>query len=555
MGWIFNKEMLTSFGPGLVPMAPITAFLFVLLSLIFIINLSGTGYRSIRRLTAGITLIVIFIALLILIFSSFNIYPEFDHLIFRSASSYSGFGAGHMSPITALLFSSIGISYFIVKIFKRKTFSIITPIALAGFAVLVSLTFFIGYLIGKPFLYGMNFVPPAANTCLGLLCLSIAITVESFFYEKLDLEAFTAMDLRFKNVFEHSAEGRSMIYPDGTFQVNKAFAEMLGYTIEELNSLTWIRVTHPDDLELNREIMNQMIQNKTESVRFEKRYIHKNGQVVWVDLQSYLHRDKQGNPEYFINSASDITSYKALEDQLIKAKEMAEKSNQLKDAFIANMSHEIRTPLNAILGFSDLLHDEILLSGNTEFESYFEIIHTSSQRLMRTVDMILNVSRLQVGAYEPHPVKIDITKMISSLVAEYRLPASKKGLVLEFRNQLGDIAILADEYCILHSISNLIDNAIKYTRSGKITLRLYYSEDQHLCLDVKDTGIGISDEFLMHIFNPFTQEENSSTRNFEGIGLGLSLSYKMLTSIGSRLNVKSQKGKGTTFTITFVQST
>jgi PAS domain S-box-containing protein len=384
-----------------------------------------------------------------------------------------------------------------------------------------------------------------------MLSLSIAFTTESILYEKLGLEAITSMDDRFRNVFEHSAEGRTMIFPDGTFQVNKAFGDMLGYTISELNALTWIPVTHPEDQKISKENMELLIQNRAESVRFDKRYLHKNGQTVWVDFQSYLQRDKDGNPLYFINSASDITATKDLQEQLIQARDQAERANKLKDAFIANMSHEIRTPLNAILGFSDLLHDEISQKGLLEYESYFDIIQSSGIRLMRTVDMILNISRLQVGAYIQHPVRLSLSKMIADLVNEYRLPATKKGLTIEFHSRVNEPEILADEYCILHSISNLIDNAIKYTRSGSIHLTLYHSENQLICLEVKDTGIGIAEEYMTQIFNPFTQEETSSTRNFEGIGLGLSLAYRMLGVTGSTLSVKSLKGQGTTFTITF----
>jgi signal transduction histidine kinase len=168
--------------------------------------------------------------------------------------------------------------------------------------------------------------------------------------------------------------------------------------------------------------------------------------------------------------------------------------------------------------------------------------------------MILNVSRLQVGAYEVHPVKIKLSRMINDLVTEYRLPAMNKGLLIKFENQLDNPEILVDEYCILHAISNLIDNAVKYTHSGSILLTLYHSEKKTVCLDVKDTGIGISEEFLTQIFNPFTQEDTSNTREFEGIGLGLSIAYKMLAVTGSKLTVKSEKGMGTTFTVTFPRS-
>ncbi len=551
LGWFFNQELLTSFGLGLIPIAPITAILLMILSFLFIFNLKMKTRPIVRRVTAGLSISVIFIAVTIFTLSFFDIKTDFEHLWIPVVTGYSSPGAGHMSPVTAVLIATLGLSFLIVRMFNRTTFSIIIPIALAGFTVVVSMAFFTGYVIGQPLLYGIDIIPPASNTSLSLLSLSLAFIIESLQFEKLELDTLSDLDSRFRNVFEHSAEGRSMIFPDGTFQVNKAFAEMLGYSIGELNKLTWIPVTHPDDQKISKDYMDLLIENKAESLRFEKRYLHKEGHIVWVDFHSYLQRDADGNSLYFINSAIDITANKDLHEQLIKAKEQAEKANQLKDAFIANMSHEIRTPLNAILGFSDLLHDEISQKGLMEYESYFDIIRSSGIRLMRTVDMILNVSRLQVGAYVQHPVRLSLYKMINNLVTEYRLPASKKGLTIDFRNELNEPEIHADEYCILHSISNLIDNAIKYTRSGSIHLKLYSSADQSICLDVVDTGIGITEEFMTQIFNPFTQEETSSTRNFEGIGLGLSLAYRMLGVTGATLSVKSLKGQGTTFTVTF----
>jgi PAS domain S-box-containing protein len=373
-----------------------------------------------------------------------------------------------------------------------------------------------------------------------------------FYREQVEtVEKLKMAEDQFRNAFEHSSVGKTMIYMDGSFHVNKAFAAMLGYTVEELNRKNWIDITFPDDEEASKKEMNLLIQGTKESTRFEKRYVHKNGDIIWIDLQSYLQRDKEGNPLYFITSASNISEYKELQEQLIRSKEEAERSNKLKDAFIANISHEIRTPLNAILGFTDLMRDELEEKGVYDFDNYFDIIRTSGSRLTRTVDMILNVSRLQVGEFEPqhNPVRID--KLVLDLVSEYKLAAQKKGIGMEFVNSAGTAIIQGDEYCYTHSISNLIDNAVKYTQSGQITLTLYRNELNALCLDVADTGIGISREFIEEIFNPFTQEDTSSTRKFEGIGLGLSIAQRLLALTKASISVRSEKGQGTLFTITF----
>ncbi len=390
-----------------------------------------------------------------------------------------------------------------------------------------------------------------ALTIVALILFTRQTKLRYYKDELLSAEKLSLVEDQFRKAFENSSVGKTMIYPDGTYLVNKAFADMVGYTVEELNSMNWTDISHPDDLHVNHEAMNAMLRGETQNVRFEKRYVHKGGKIVWVDLQSYLQRDKDGAPLYFITSASDISEYKKLQEELIRSKEEAEQSNHLKDAFIANITHEIRTPLNAILGFTDLLRDDLEEKGITDYENYFDIIRSSGMRLTRTVDLILNVSRLQVGAYQPHIGEIAIDSLVFDLVAEYRLAAQKKGLTLTFNNTLGRITIEGDDYCLTHSISNLIDNAIKYTHQGSITLVLYKKPDDHVCLDVEDTGIGISQEFVDKVFYPFTQEDPGSTRRFEGIGLGLSIAHRLLSVSGAAISVKSRKGEGSVFTVTF----
>jgi PAS domain S-box-containing protein len=394
-------------------------------------------------------------------------------------------------------------------------------------------------------------------TCLLILTVTTLILISRqsklrVYKEQADsAEKLRMAEDQFRNAFEHSSVGKTMIYMDGSFHVNKAFAEMLGYKVDELNQMTWKDITMAEDEEISLAEMNLLLEGKKESTRFEKRYYHKNGDIIWIDLQSYLQRDKEGNPLYFITSASNISDYKKLQAQLIRSKEEAEKSNKLKDAFIANISHEIRTPLNAILGFTDLVRDELAEKNISDFDNYFDIIRTSGSRLTRTVDMILNVSRLQVGEFEPQKVPIQIHSLIFDLFSEYKLAAQKKGIRMEFINKVGPAIVHGDEYCYTHSISNLIDNAVKYTQSGRIILTLYRNQVDSLCLDVEDTGVGISREFIEEIFNPFTQEDTSTTRKFEGIGLGLSIAQRLLVLTKASITVKSEKGEGTIFTITF----
>ncbi len=260
----------------------------------------------------------------------------------------------------------------------------------------------------------------------------------------------------------------------------------------------------------------------------------------------------------FLISIADIVSGLVQRNQyleeLVKAKELAEKSNQLKDAFIANMSHEIRTPLNGILGMTSIIREEFAPYITETEEKFFKSIDISNKRITRTIDMILNFSRLQIGEFPISPKVINITSVISNLVSEFNALATQKSIEIIFANQLGDIAALSDAFCFEQSIADIIDNAIKFTHKGSIRLLLSKNERGEINLDVQDTGIGISEEYLTRIFEPYSQEHIGFGRSYEGVGLGLSLVKKFLNANAMDISVVSKKGNGSTFTIHFNKS-
>src|ERR1035437_1303608 len=301
--------------------------------------------------------------------------------------------------------------------------------------------------------------------------------------------------------------------------------------------------------QLDAAVKKSMQTGKGYQLDLEK--AHLDGTSRWITVIGEVKRDDKGQIVGLRGTAQDITTRKRAEKELIEAKEKAESANKLKDAFIANISHEIRTPLTGILGMTSIIKELFQSNIKEEDEVLFEGIDISSNRIIRTIDMILNYSRLQVGEFNITLNKINISLICTNLVKEFITAAKDKLLDLSFHNNIGDSLIFADESSITMAISNLIDNAIKYTTKGYVNVILHKVKNDDIILDVKDTGIGINKEYLDHIFEPFRQEEMGYGRAYEGIGLGLAIVKKVLDLNKCAINVESQKGEGTTFSINF----
>lgn len=273
------------------------------------------------------------------------------------------------------------------------------------------------------------------------------------------------------------------------------------------------------------------------------------GEIGWTVTNKIPIRNEAGVVVGLVGVSRDITEFKKALKEIVTAKEAAEQASRLKDYFIANLSHEIRTPLNAIIGFTELLKEEVTDVLPETAERYFPIITSAGVRLVRTIDMILNLSKLQSGMYTVTNQPVDLDQVIRNLVGETSLEAKKRGLELTYEKSTALTTMITDEYCVIQSLSNLVDNALKYTNKGFVRVRLYQNKASSVCIEVKDSGIGIDAEYLNRLFEPFTQEDTSFTRAYEGIGLGLSITKRLLNAIGGTISVTSIKSAGSTFTI------
>jgi len=249
--------------------------------------------------------------------------------------------------------------------------------------------------------------------------------------------------------------------------------------------------------------------------------------------------------------ALNITERYNAQQKLIAAKEEAERSDRLKSDFLAQVSHEIRTPVNTILSFSSLLQEEVQNKISEELKEVFNFIDDGGRRLIRTIDMILNMSQFQTGTYKPIMHLVDLNKdILNKIVSELQSAAKHKNLSLTLNVQSKSPMIMADNYTVGQIFINLIDNAIKYTHHGSIDVRVFENMDR-LVVKVEDTGIGISRDYLPHLFDAFSQEESGYSRRFDGTGLGLALVKKYLEINNADVKVESTKGVGTKFSISF----
>ncbi|HEX2868314.1 MAG TPA: PAS domain S-box protein [Ignavibacteriales bacterium] len=271
----------------------------------------------------------------------------------------------------------------------------------------------------------------------------------------------------------------------------------------------------------------------------------------WIKIDKIPFKDELGNVKGIIGVASDITSLKETEEELIKAKEKAQEADRLKSEFLAQISHEIRTPINVILSYVSLLKEEMQQSISELTDYSFNAIDNSGRRLIRTIDLILNMSDVQAGRYECLYEELDLEKdILMHIMHEFSSAADSRGLRMKF-NRTGQIPkVKIDSYTVGQIFINLIDNAIKYTPKGEINVNIWAEKDLTFA-EVADTGIGMSEEFLDRLFEPFVQEDTGYTRRFEGNGLGLALVKKYCELNNLEIHVRSEKGKGTAFTIVF----
>lgn len=337
---------------------------------------------------------------------------------------------------------------------------------------------------------------------------------------------------------------------DEFIYVNKGFRRITGFSFNEIKEM------HVEDLVVSE--MHTQLHDALNKIKFHK-YIVPDLEVkikTKINTERWLtfsfNEILVESKSCIIITAFDITNRKQAESELVFAKEEAVKADKLKSEFLAQISHEIRTPINTILSFTSLLKEEFENNISDDLKPSFTIIENGGKRLIRTIDMVLNMSEIQADALDITISEFDVVKeILAILMLEFKSLAKVKNLQLNLNVEIKEAKIKGDKYAVAQIFQNLIDNAIKYTPKGSVNVIVYKNKDNLICVAVKDTGIGISKEFIPDLFTPFTQEDTGYTRRFEGTGLGLSLVSKYIEINNAEITVESEKGVGTTFTVLF----
>lgn len=276
----------------------------------------------------------------------------------------------------------------------------------------------------------------------------------------------------------------------------------------------------------------------------------KDGSFYNVEMTVLPVVDENKIVKNFVAIQKDITNRIAYEKVILKAKDEAEKTSKLKSEFLAQMSHEIRTPLNSILTTLSLARSEDELESKSIGTESFTVIENSARRLVRTIDLLIDMSVIQSGSYKEKYEDINLTnEILQPIYNEYKSIAETKDLNFKLTlNIEEELIVKTDFYLLTQMISHLVDNAVKYTEKGLVEIKVD-KINSRLNIEVIDTGIGMSETFMSKLFTPFTQEHQGYSRTYEGNGLSLSLVKKYSDILGAKLKVVSKKDVGSSFVI------
>ncbi|MBN2166025.1 MAG: PAS domain-containing protein [Marinilabiliaceae bacterium] len=337
-----------------------------------------------------------------------------------------------------------------------------------------------------------------------------------------------------------------------TFYVNQQFASLLGYSNPQdmnISLSNWENFFYADDMDHLKETLYLHNIKKLDSINCEVRLIKKSKDFEWFAIHGKITENDKDKPIRITGSILNINNQKTFESELLNAKNKAEESDRLKSSFLANMSHEIRTPMNAILGFADIVTSDLV--NQKERNSYLSLIKKSGESLLTLINDIIDISKIESGQLVITPEVFNLNNLLTHIekITNTLIANSEKNIhfIIKKDTKNEDLLITADPHRLEQILLNLITNSIKFTSTGFIELEYIIENKNTLTFNIKDSGIGISDEHKKIIFERFRQADESTAKKFGGTGLGLAICNSLIKMMGGNISVDSTPGMGSNF--------
>ena len=388
---------------------------------------------------------------------------------------------------------------------------------------------------------------PAVSPAIVIISIcSIALVIYVVARSKIQAEeAVKASEQRYHRLMNAANDAIFIADPDTGLLLdgNQKAQELTGYSEDELRQLKLMELYPPSHRERYDTIFEQHVFAGA-PIQGDLHVQNKHGSEIPVDISASL--IDVGHKQLIQGIFRDATDRHRYEEQLIQAKERAEEMLRLKTSFLNNMSHEIRTPLTSILGYAEILAEEV----DRSQQEFAHTITKSAKRLQKTLNSVLDLARLESGEATLEPTELDVAKEVEDAVSLLSPLADQKNLFLKTESKTRDVFARLDSTCLNRIVNNLVSNAIKFTEDGSVTV-IVDADSKHVYVRVKDTGIGISETFLNHLFDEFRQESTGLSRSHEGSGLGLAITKRLVDLMQGTIEVDSKKGVGSVFTVTF----
>jgi PAS domain S-box-containing protein len=345
----------------------------------------------------------------------------------------------------------------------------------------------------------------------------------------------------FKALVEHATVGVARNSLDGRFlYVNPGFCRIVGYTAEELGQMTWQQITHPDDIQVDAQYASRVVSGEAPRYTMEKRYIRKDGGIVWVSLHGSIIKDDEDKPRTGMAVVVDITERRI-------ADEMLRSADRRKDEFLAMLAHELRNPVAPILSVAEALAH--MLGRDERAHAMVGIVQRQASHLSRLLDDLLDVARITQSRIELRREVIALSDCVAAACESIEPLVAARRQVLRVEHEQ-PLTIHADRVRIAQCIGNLLSNAAKYSAEGTEIFVRSWRDGEEAVLTVRDDGVGITADLLPHVFDLFAQGERGLDRSQGGLGIGLTVTRKLIQMHGGDVQAASDgAGRGATFTI------